>query len=65
MQLNRFALLCLFLSLVLPSTAFAYVDPGSGTMIWQGLFAAIGMVIAFLRTPTEAIRRLIARLRRR
>lgn len=61
----RFAICFLIFSMVLPSSAFAYVDPGSGTLIWQGLIAGVGMVIAFLRAPTDAVRRLIDRLRGR
>jgi hypothetical protein len=47
----------------LPSTAFAYVDPGSGMLLWQGLIAAIGAVIVFVRSPWQALKRLIERLR--
>lgn len=28
--------------LALPLSAMAYVDPGSGMLMWQGLIAAIG-----------------------
>ncbi len=65
MQLNRSILLGLFLILALPVSAYAYVDPGVGSMLWQGLIAGIGMVIAFLRPSAEAIRRLIALIRRK
>jgi hypothetical protein len=47
----------------LPATAYAYIDPGSGMLLWQGLIAAIGAVIVFVRSPWQAIKRLIERLR--
>lgn len=54
------------LALVLaPVPAFAYVDPGSGMLVWQGLIALIGAVIVFVRSPKEAFKRLIARFKRK
>ena len=47
----------------LPATAYAYVDPGSGMLLWQGLIAAIGAVLVFVRNPWETIKRLVQRLR--
>lgn len=36
-----------FLLLMLPSFAFAYIDPGAGSLILQGLAAAVVAVTAF------------------
>ncbi|ARN22659.1 hypothetical protein [Piscinibacter gummiphilus] len=51
--------------LLSPAAAFAYVDPGSGMLLWQGLLAALGAVIVFVRSPVKAIRSLLDRLRRK
>jgi len=59
---NRLLLLAV-LACCLPATAFAYVDPGSGMLLWQGLIAAIGAVIVFARSPWQTLKRLIERLR--
>jgi hypothetical protein len=48
-----------------PLPAFAYVDPGSGMLIWQGLLAVIGAVIVFVRNPWESVKRLLDRFRRK
>ena len=47
----------------LPATAFAYVDPGSGMLLWQGLIAAIGAVLVFVRNPWQTIKNFVQRLR--
>ncbi len=59
--------LCLLLLAVLcqPATAHAYVDPGTGMLLWQGLIAAVGAVLVFMRNPWQAIKRLFERLFRR
>ena len=49
----------------LPVSAFAYIDPGSGMLLWQGLIAGVGMVLVFVLHPLKAIKRLIERLRDR
>lgn len=46
-------------------SAYAYVDPGSGAMLLQGLIALIGAVVVFMRKPVETIKRLIAWIRRK
>jgi len=52
----------LLLALLLwPTSVFAYVDPGSGMLIWQGLLAALGAIIVFLRKPLELIKRALRR----
>jgi hypothetical protein len=52
-----------FLSLFLSSSAFAYVDPGSGMLLWQGLVALIGAVLIFFRNPILVIKSWIDRIR--
>ena len=54
-----------FLALSMAPSANAYVDPGSGMLVWQGLIAAVGAAIVFLRDPREGIRRLIDRFKKR
>lgn len=46
-----------------PLSAFAYVDPGSGMLLWQGLLAAVGAALMFIRRPWEALKRFIDRFR--
>lgn len=55
-------LLCLW---VQSGPAFAYVDPGSGFMMLQGLLAVIGGLIIFVRQPMATLKRLWSRLTRR
>lgn len=62
MKINRSLLL---IGICLPAPAFGYIDPGSGMLLWQGLIAAVGAVLVFIRNPWETLKRLIARLRRK
>lgn len=48
-----------------PASAFAYVDPGSGMLAWQGLVALIGAVVVFIRNPLAALKALFKRLKRK
>ena len=64
MSKNALRPLAAFAVLLLsPAAAFAYVDPGSGMLLWQGLIAAVGAVIVIVRNPLKALRALIERLR--
>jgi len=45
--------------------AWAYIDPGSGILIWQGIIAAVGAILIFIRNPLQKIKSLIARFRRK
>lgn len=45
------------LYVVASAQAHAYVDPGSGIMLWQGLLAAAGAAIAFIRNPIDMAKR--------
>ncbi len=51
--------------IALPGTAFAYVDPGSGMMLLQGLIALVGAVVVAVRNPIAALKRLIAKIWRK
>lgn len=43
MQLHFNQILFIFTALLLPSSSFAYLDPGTGSMILQGLIAGIAI----------------------
>jgi len=45
--------------------AHAYIDPGSGLLLLQGIFALIGAVFVFIRSPLKALRRLVSKIRGR
>jgi hypothetical protein len=64
MKQRRLSLL-LLLGGTLPLTAHAYVDPGTGMIVWQGLIAAFGAVLVFVRNPVAVIKRLIERFKRK
>lgn len=49
-----FALVLLLLAS--PITAWAYVDPGSGMMMWQGLIAAVGALLVVIRHPIQWVK---------
>jgi hypothetical protein len=51
--------------LLSPAPAFAYIDPGTGMLLLQGLLAAVGAVIVFVRNPIKGIKSLLDRLRRK
>jgi len=48
-----------------PLTAHAYVDPGTGMLLVQGLIALIGGIVVFVKNPIAAIKALIARVRKK
>jgi hypothetical protein len=58
--MQRLAILCLIV--FVPLQAQAYVDPGSGMLIWQGLVALLGAAILFVRRPLRALKRWYRRL---
>jgi hypothetical protein len=51
--------------LLWPLSAYAYIDPGTGMLLWQGLIALVGAVLVFVRHPIDAFKRLMDRLRNR
>ena len=56
------ALIAISLLSLAPQDAFAYVDPGSGMLLIQGLLALIGGVVVFVKNPVTSCKRLWARL---
>jgi hypothetical protein len=46
-----------------PLSAHAYVDPSSSLLILQGILAALGVALVFVRNPIKAIKKLIAKIR--
>jgi hypothetical protein len=57
----RIALGLFILALALSSPAYAYVDPGSSLLLLQGLFAALGAALTFIRKPWQMLVRLFSR----
>jgi hypothetical protein len=57
--LIRAALLCILFA----SNAWAYIDPGSGMLLWQGIIAAVGAVLIFIKNPVQIIKSWIKRMR--
>jgi hypothetical protein len=45
-----------------PQDAHAYVDPGTGLLLIQGLLAVIGGIIVFFKNPFAAFKRWWTRL---
>lgn len=62
---HRRIFLLLLLGGTVPLTAHAYVDPGTGMLVWQGLIAAVGAFLVFVRNPAAAFKRLIKRFKRK
>ncbi len=56
--------LLILAALWIPS-AHAYIDPGSGMLLLQGLIAVIGAIIVFVRHPVDTLKRLYRRLFRK
>jgi hypothetical protein len=53
-------LVCLAVSAVMPASAYAYVDPGHGALVWQALLAAFFGSLFYLRrlrTWLDALRK--------
>jgi hypothetical protein len=48
-SISNLKFLCLIISLIsYTSPAYAYLDPGTGSMLIQGLIAGFAMIISFL-----------------
>jgi uncharacterized membrane protein YhaH (DUF805 family) len=58
--MNRISAVVFVLTL-LPLQAHAYVDPGTGMLLIQGLIALIGGVIVFVRNPVATVKRWMER----
>jgi hypothetical protein len=50
MKLKIFAICFIF-----PTTCFAYIDPGSGILLWQMMIASVGALIFFVRHPIKFV----------
>ena len=46
-----------------PMPAYAYVDPSSSLLVLQGVLAALGALLVFVRHPLQTLKRWIAKLR--
>ena len=55
----------LLVLVVIPVPAFAYIDPGTGMLLVQGLVALIGGFVAFSKNPIGWLRDRLKRLFRR
>lgn len=64
-KMKRFRLLIAVLLLCALNPAYAYVDPGTGLMVLQGLFAAIGFAVAFIKNPVRKLKELFKRIRKK
>ena len=45
-----------------PVAALAYIDPGSGMLLVQGLIALVGAVVVFIKNPVKTIKQLFNRI---
>lgn len=54
--------IAIFVMCMAPADAFAYVDPGAGLLLIQGLLALIGGIIVFVKNPVAAFKRLWTRI---
>lgn len=53
----KIILLCMAILIITENKAYAYTDPGAGTLIWQGLLAAFFGVIFYIRKIINLFRR--------
>ncbi len=60
--ISRIVLLCLAMLVVLTANTYAYIDPGSGALIWQLLLAAFFGSVFFIRQVRSHIRALFIRM---
>jgi uncharacterized membrane protein YccC len=51
---NKFIQVCIsFQLLIFTMPAFAYIDPGTGGMLLQGVLALVASVVFYLRNPSQ------------
>ena len=55
------SVIAIFLLCLAPQDAFAYVDPGSGLLLIQGVLAVLGGAIVFVKDPVAGCKRIWAR----
>tara|TARA_B100000886_G_C20159274_1_gene381336 strand:- start:335 stop:529 length:195 start_codon:yes stop_codon:yes gene_type:complete len=53
--------LLLILIFLLPNTSYAYLDPGSGSLILQALLAASAAVLAFFKKIKNYVKNLFSK----
>ena len=53
--------LAILLLCLAPQDAFAYVDPGSGLLLIQGLLAVVGGAVVFIKDPVAGCKRIWSR----
>ncbi len=58
-------LITVFLLGMVPTVAYAYVDPGTGAYIVQAIIAVIASGLFFLRNPIRVLKNLWKRITRR
>jgi hypothetical protein len=58
-QLRSALCLALLVFLLLPGRAYAYIDPGTGSLIWQVLIAGLLSALVLVKAYWHRIRRLI------
>jgi amino acid transporter len=54
--LKPYPLRILFLLLLIPSAAHAYIDMGTGAFLVQALMAIAGAVVLFIRHPIKTLK---------
>jgi hypothetical protein len=50
---------------LMASRADAYIDPATGLVVWQAIFAAIGGLLMFVRNPIKFTKNILERVRNR
>jgi hypothetical protein len=55
----------LLLGLAFPTLAFAYIDPGTGAYVVQGILALFAAVVFYIKHPRELFKRLLGRFFKR
>lgn len=63
MTMTMTLLRTVFFWLFLAANAQAYVDPGSGMLLWQGLVALVGAILIFFRNAIQVIKSWFDRIR--
>jgi hypothetical protein len=62
---GRLQFFVFFVTLTFVTSASAYVDPGSTLLLIQGLLAALGAVVVFVKNPIKTIKGWIAKIKDR
>lgn len=66
-MIHRFLLVTytVLIMVCVASPAYAYVDPGSGLLLMQGLLAAFGALLVFIKSPVKFLKNYLNRIFRR